>query len=110
MLTIDRIERLDGTISRGFFVRNRKGKVLALGCFAGDKIAGDAFVIPAAKKHAKDVSLCQALLKLTGCPVKWPLVLHGRAFSTNTRQHLERAVRNLHLNKQPWGHGWHCVR
>lgn len=105
MLTIDQIERLDGTISRGFFVRNRKGKVLAIGSFAGD-----GFVIPAAKKHAKDVSLCQALLRLTGCPVKWPLVLHGRAFSTNTRQHLERAVRNLHLNNRPWGHGWHCVR
>lgn len=69
MLTIQQLrDRRDGSPLRGFFVRNKRGKVMALGC--GPKEGGHkpaSFVVMHAKRYAHDLDLCRAVRKLTGC-------------------------------------------
>lgn len=62
MLTIHQLRDIrDGAPLRGFIVRNKIGKCLALGA-TGD----DGFVIMAAKRYANDRPLCEAIERLTG--------------------------------------------
>jgi len=69
MLTIERLTSLQGNTMAGFFVRNRAGKAMAIGAFAGP----NGFVMPTRKRYCRDIDLCRALGKLTGLPVKWNL-------------------------------------
>ena len=71
MLTIDRLYTIQGVRCCGFFVRNGRGKVIALG--ADSSSTSDGFVSIGAKRYAKDVDLCRSVWKLTGLPVKWNL-------------------------------------
>ena len=90
MLTIERLEhKITGAILPGFFVRNRVGKVLAIGAYSQD----GGFVMPSRKRYAKDVDLCRALGKLTGLPVKWNLTFWCNHVTSHTRQALMCSVR-----------------
>jgi hypothetical protein len=94
-MRIDRITDIHGNRTAGFFVRNRADKVLAIGAdpgFIGRDAVG--FVIPSRKRYARDLSLCVALGKITGQPVKWPLSYYGKHVSSHGEQVLMRIVRN----------------
>lgn len=92
-LTIDPIVALDGSTCRGFFVRNRKGKVLAVGATAKGDDPG--FVHPHAKRYARDVELCKALARLTGLPVKWNLSFYGRVVTSGNPQQAKAMCREM---------------
>jgi len=89
MLKIDRLTNLEGKPMAGFFVRNASGKVLAIGAWNLNR----SFVKPTEKRYARDLSLCEALAKLTGCPVQWNIVWWCEHCSSGTRQELMRQVR-----------------
>lgn len=90
MLRIERLKDLSGREMNGFFVRNASGKALAIGAFSPD----GGFVTPSRKRYARDVSLCVALARLTGIPVKWNLSMYDRHVTSGTNQELMRVVRN----------------
>jgi hypothetical protein len=70
-LYIDPLVSRQGVRMRGFFVRNRQRKVLAIGATATASSPG--WAMPHAKRYARDVTLCAAIIKLTGVPLKWNL-------------------------------------
>jgi hypothetical protein len=70
-LYIDQLVTLQGITCRGFFVRNRNHKVLAMGAIPSPTDSG--WVSPKAKRYARDVTLCAAISRLTGVPIKWNL-------------------------------------
>ena len=77
-LYVDQLVSLQGDTMRAFFVRNRKKKVLAIGATATASDPG--FVIPKAKRYARDLSLCVAISRLTGVPIKWNLRWNGKRY------------------------------
>ena len=89
-MKIERFHDLQGNLLAGFFVRNRIGKLVAIG--ANPK-SGNGFVTPSHKCYARDVDLCRALGTLTGQPVKWNLVFYGNHLSSHNRQDLMRKIR-----------------
>lgn len=88
MLTVDRLTDRQGRELCGFFVRNAKRKILALGAFSAE-----GWVMPARKRYARDASLCEALGKLTGLPVKWNIGYYCKVVSSGTEQELMRKYR-----------------
>lgn len=91
MLRIDRFHAIDGTPLRGFFVRDKANKVLAIG--ATSSATSEGYVMPSRKRYARDVELCRAIWKLTGVPMKWNLTFHGRHVTSHNNQDLMRTVR-----------------
>ena len=85
-MTIDHMTTIDGRKRAGFFVRNRANKVLAIGA--------PGWVMPSRKRYARDISLCAALAKLTGQPVRWNLSYYGKHVSSHGEQTLMRIVRS----------------
>ena len=89
MLSIDRITDVSGREMPGFFVRNAKRKILAIGAFS----QAHGFVMPSRKRYARDISLCEALGRITGLPVKWNIGYYGKIVCSGTEQELMRKVR-----------------
>lgn len=89
MIRIERLTNLQGREMPGFFVRNAANKVLAIGAFAG----ANSFVMPSRKRYARDITLCEALGRVTGLPVKWNIDYYGKLVSGATEQELMRKVR-----------------
>ena len=73
MLRIDRLVTLQGVTCNGYFVRNARNKVLAIGAYGVNP-----FVMPSRKRYARDVELCKAIARLTKHPIKWNLTIHGK--------------------------------
>ena len=100
-MTIERFTDLQGRQMAGFFVRNRAGKALAIGAFSRN----GGFVHPTHKRYARDLSLCEALAKITGLPVSWNLSFYGRHVSSHGRQDLDKIVRKCWRCKANiWSH------
>ena len=52
---------------RGFSIRNRRGKLLAIGCGpAANGSRADCFVVMHAPRYEHDLDLCRAIRRLTG--------------------------------------------
>ena len=88
MLRVERLKTMDGRTMAGFFVRNQAGRALAIGAFSSDP-----FVMPTAKRYAKDLPLCEAIARITGLPLKWNLAMYGPHVTSGTRQQLTQIVR-----------------
>lgn len=84
-MIIEQLKTIDGQTCLGFFVRNRVGKVLAIGA--------PGWVKPTHKRYARDLSLCIALGKLTGQPVSWNLGYYGKHVTSGSKQDLMQIVR-----------------
>jgi hypothetical protein len=66
VITLERFrDQRTGEPLAGFFIRNKRGKVLAIGSHA----PGRAFVIMKAKRYEHDLDLCRAIRRWTGL---WP--------------------------------------
>lgn len=89
MIRIERLTNLQGREMPGFFVRNASNKVLAIGTFS----ANGGFVMPSRKRYARDISLCEALGRVTGLPVKWNLSCYGHHITSGTNQELMQIVK-----------------
>lgn len=89
MLQIETLYSIqNGAKMRGFFVRNATGKALAMGATATATDAG--FVMPMAKRYARDLPLCEAIARLSGVPIKWNLSVWGNRCTSGNRQELRR--------------------
>ena len=88
MLRIERFYTLQGNLLNGFFVRNAANKAVAVGAFGSDP-----FVMPSAKRYARDLDLCVAISALTQVPMKWNLTFWCNHVTSHNRQDLMRSLR-----------------